>query len=157
MSQLSKDIVVAIQNNLSAQVAGELKGYLAEAEDNKKLVQEQKDVLEVRQAALKLQKEEVDKLKDELQALTKELNDLKYRRLLYEKSEKDVLIANMEKEKAEAVTGAYKDCFNTVFRNGMIKRSITGTENIPVTGSNGNSGYPVTMPINKTTTEEDIG
>jgi regulator of replication initiation timing len=157
---LTKEVEEAIKKNLSSEVAGVLKNFIAEAESNKyEIVQYKKQLDSKKEETARLYTEKGN-LQLELESLTKELDEFKKREEITANAELRIVHAGFEAQKAQAVAETYKECFGIVFRNTQVKRTVTGVENLPTSitqpgGYSTSSSIP--MKLDKTITTEEIG
>lgn len=148
---LNDEITQAIQKNLPAAVAGELKLYLAQAEKDKEAI----EALKNKVSKLEEQNKNGQRAYDELEGKYKTLADLKLRDDSISERERnlEVTLANHKVNAAEGRANVIQSLVETIFKNPVTRRSIQKVDH--VTSNYNQAGQYVPTKIGETVTEEE--
>lgn len=157
---LEKKMIGLLKENMTSVEVGAIQSVL---EDSAKLAQlvetKDADILHLEEAKEALTKTNT-RLSEELKDLKEELSHLKSlasreEDIIIRENQQAVFEANLHVEKAQAVANTYRTCFETVFKNPIVRKQIQGTTgNPPVKDSNGFVQYPDVKNITEEITEE---
>lgn len=136
MDALSKDIQDAIQKNLPAQVAGTLGDFIRQAEADK-------NALTSIRISEKVQSEKLVAAQIDRDTARAELVSLKQREAAIKDAERQLLIAQKDVEKANAVVDATRNIVAQVFANTLVKKTIYENRSVPMP-NNAYAGAPPT-------------
>lgn len=155
--KFAASISEAINQNLPAAVASELQIHLENAENDRK----QLLVVKSQLSEVKGQLATTEKYRSDLQAQNKvleaQLATYKDREQEFKNSEITVIHAKHEALTAKAVQVAVQQVVDTVFRNGMVKRSIFESNQEPIMNPQGYQQGTANSSSSKTITEENVG
>lgn len=144
---LDNDVKLAIEKNLPAQTAGILKEYIETMELLQKNNIHLHEVIKEANKQIAEGKNKIEDLRDTNNKFLAHLKEYGSRELSIKDAETKILIANKDREKAEAVSAALQTVTQTIFSNRKFSylhvANKTDTENGYVNGQSMSSNHSI--------------